>query len=236
MMVRDPYEGASIFAKVLNRIFLSTPPVEAHRDRLVYLTQLLREEAMRHRSADKPMRVFNMGCGPAKEIQDFLKNYHLGRPMEFTLVDFNDETLQYTTGVFKDFDSVENSDVRIQLIKKSVNQLLKEAAKYQHQGPKYDIVYCAGLFDYLPDTVCRRLLSFFYDMLNPGGLMLATNVDISNPSRGWMEYVLDWHLVYRTGQQLEALAPAEVRADETAVRGVGTGVNVVLEVRKPRNA
>src|SRR2546422_4392091 len=82
-------------------------------------------------------------------------------------------------------------------MKKSVNQLIKEASKPLGSSAKYDLVYCAGLFDYLPDQVCKRLMNIFYDLLAPGGLLVATNVDDSNPSKNWMEYALDWHLVYR---------------------------------------
>src|SRR5439155_16755173 len=67
MMLRDPFEGSSMFAKMLNRIFLNIPPVVAHRDRITYLIQLLVSEAKRAACQDRAMRVFNLGCGPAKE-------------------------------------------------------------------------------------------------------------------------------------------------------------------------
>ena len=43
MMVRDPYEGGSLFAKLLNYSFLETAPVIAHRNRINYLTEALRK-------------------------------------------------------------------------------------------------------------------------------------------------------------------------------------------------
>ncbi|HXF09916.1 MAG TPA: hypothetical protein VN625_03965, partial [Desulfuromonadaceae bacterium] len=85
MMVRDPYEGNSLFAKILNYIFLQTPPVEAHRNRLTYLTQMLRDETVRARAQRKGnrVRVFNLGCGPAKEIQDFITHHHISDSAHF---------------------------------------------------------------------------------------------------------------------------------------------------------
>ena len=235
MMIRDPYEGGSIFAKILNRIFLSTPPVEAHRDRLVYLIQLLRGETLRSLQRGRPTRIFNLGCGPAKEIQEFLANHDVCRNAHFTLLDFNDETLAYTSKVLGEIKRRHDRPTQIQLAKKSVNQLIKEASKPIGSPAKYDFVYCAGLFDYLPDQVCKRLMNIFYDLLAPGGLLVATNVDDSNPSKYWMEYALDWHLVYRTGRQFATLAPEEARPDLVKVRAVGTGVNIFIEVRKPEN-
>jgi extracellular factor (EF) 3-hydroxypalmitic acid methyl ester biosynthesis protein len=102
---------------------------------------------------------------------------------------------------------------------------------------QYDFVYCAGLFDYLTDSVCKRLMNYFYDMLAPGGLLLSTNVtDILNRSRPFrysMEYILDWHLIYREGQAMNKLAPDRAPADTVKVITDDTGVNVFLEIRRP---
>ncbi|MDE3067687.1 MAG: hypothetical protein KGJ60_09070, partial [Verrucomicrobiota bacterium] len=72
MMVLNPYQGDSIFAKILNAFFLRTPPVAAHRNRIDYLAGMLESEAYRLSKRKKPIRVLNPGCGPAAEIQRFL--------------------------------------------------------------------------------------------------------------------------------------------------------------------
>jgi len=236
MMVRDPYEGGSVFAKIMNRIFLSTPPVEAHRDRLTYLTQLLKDETRRVFCNKRAAHIFNMGCGPAKEIQNFLADGDTGQQTHFTLIDFNDETLAYTSKVLAEAGKRNQCPAQFQMVRKSVNQLLKEAFKNQSGKAKYDVVYCAGLLDYLTDPVSKRLLEILYDLVAPNGLLAITQVDESNPSRNWMEYVLDWHLIYRNAQKLAALVPASAQPDLATVRSVGTGVNVFLEIRKPGNA
>ena len=41
MMLRDPFEGGSMFAKNLNSAFLSCPPAKAHRNRIAYLGRML---------------------------------------------------------------------------------------------------------------------------------------------------------------------------------------------------
>jgi extracellular factor (EF) 3-hydroxypalmitic acid methyl ester biosynthesis protein len=236
MMVRDPYEGGSMFAKILNRIFLSTPPVEAHRNRLVYLTGLLRDEALRVWRRRGVPRILNMGCGPAKELQDFLTQLQIEREVEFTLIDFNEETLRYTSRVLGDINRGRHCPARLNFVKKSVHQFIKEAARSRHDPARYDVIYCAGLFDYLPDSVSKKILNIFHDLLAPGGLLAATNVSDANPSRHWMEYVLDWHLIYRGAQRLASLAPDAAPPDRVTIRSVGTGVNIFLEVRKPEDA
>jgi extracellular factor (EF) 3-hydroxypalmitic acid methyl ester biosynthesis protein len=79
-------------------------------------------------------------------------------------------------------------------------------------------------------------MDFFYDLVAPGGLLVATNVDASNPTRHGMEYILDWHLVYRNSVQLAALKPDAADPGEFSVKSDATGVNIYIEVRKPNIA
>jgi len=235
MMMRDPFEGASMFAKLVNRIFLNTSPVLAHQSRIVYLSGHLGAEARRVALKGEGLRVYNLGCGPAREISQFLTEQDLSNRAQFTLLDFNDETLAYATRTLGEARTRAHRASAIQIIKKSVHQILKDSGK-AGTAPKYDLVYCAGLFDYLSDQVCKRLMNYFYDLLTPGGLLIGTNVSTANPSRNWMEYVLDWHLIYRNTAQFAALAPDRAPADSYSVQAIGTGVNIALEVRKPEDS
>ena len=235
MMMRDPFEGGSMFAKLVNRIFLNTPPVVAHQNRIVYLTGHLLAEARRAAVRGQSVRVFNLGCGPAREIQDFLAGHDVSERAQFTLLDFNEETLAHTARVLGEIKSQHHRATPIQMIKKSVHQILKDSGK-PGSAPRYDFIYCAGLFDYLSNQVCKRLMNYFYDLLAPGGLLIGTNVSTANPSRNWMEYVLDWYLIYRSTAEFASAAPDHAPPDNVSVQAIGAGVNIALEVRKPDNA
>ncbi len=100
----------------------------------------------------------------------------------------------------------------------------------------YDLVYCAGLFDYLSDRVCKKMMEIFYELVAPGGLLIATNVDAKNPIRNLMEYVLAWNLIYRDAKQLAALRPAKAREEDFKVISDPTSVNIFIEIRKPEKA
>ncbi|MFM2168527.1 MAG: hypothetical protein RIS79_2898 [Verrucomicrobiota bacterium] len=235
MMLRDPYEGSSMFAKVLNRLFLDTAPVVAHRNRIIYLKQRLHEETGRMTQQGRVARIFNLGCGPAQEIQNFLVDDPLCDNADFLLLDFNDETITNTSRELEALRTRHRRRTGIKLEKRSVHQILKESTRTGagFEPASYDFVYCAGLFDYLSDRICRRLLEVFYDLLAPGGLLIATNVDLSNPSRSWMEYVLEWHLVYRDKEGFAKIAPDKAPIEAVDVKADQTGVNIFLEVRKP---
>lgn len=235
MMVREPYEGSTMFAKLLNSFFLKTPPVVAHRNRITYMSTRLAEEARRCAAAGQRLKVFNLGCGPAQEIQRFLRDEAVSDQVDFTLLDFNEQTVEYAGRVLNEAKTQMRRSTGIETVLKSVHQILKEAGRpgglLAREG--YQMVYCAGLFDYLSERICKRLMNIFYDLVAPGGLLLVTNVEAANPSRNWMEYVTEWHLVYRDRDELRALAPDAAPPECCSVLAEDLGVNIFLEVRKP---
>lgn len=235
MLIRDPFEGATLYARLLNSWFIAQPPAEAHRNRIAYLTQRLIDETVRVSAERRPARIFNLGCGPAGEVQEFLTG-HFADHAQLLMLDFNDETLAYTNRILGEIKARHGRTTSIQFVKKSVIQIIKAASKAAVNGPDntYDYLYCAGLFDYLPDQLCKQLINIFYDMLAPGGLLLVTNVDACNPIRHMLDDLLEWHLIYRNAADFRALAPGRVSSEGTRVFADYTGVNIFMEIRKPR--
>jgi extracellular factor (EF) 3-hydroxypalmitic acid methyl ester biosynthesis protein len=237
MMARNAREGASLYGVAVNSWFLAQPPAEAHRNRIVNLVQHLHDEAVRVRSRGRPLRVFNVACGPAEETRRFLQQHAISSQAEFTLLDFSAETLDYTRSMLETEAQRRGRASKFEFVKKSVHHLIKESVRGARtaQTGQFDLVYCAGLFDYLTDEVCRRLMNLMYDWLAPGGLLLATNVETGNPLRYGMEHLLDWHLVYRNGGDMLRIAP-DAPAAEVQPTIEKTSFNVFLEVRKPGHA
>jgi len=234
MMTMDPFRGDSIYAKLLNAFFLNTPPVVAHRNRIDTLVKHLQAETLRAVQQKRRATVFNLGCGPAAEIQRFMADSSWSNITDFTLLDFNDETAAFAQRTLTQIKNQHHRETGIQVLKKSVTQLIKDSSKFGQNS--FDLVYCAGLFDYLSDNVSTTLLEIFYDLVAPGGLVLVSNVDASNPSRGWMECMVDWYLVYRDATQMRQLMPEGIARDAVRVFSESSSVNIFAEIRKPSNA
>ena len=69
-------------------------------------------ETLRQMRRGKKLRVFNFACGPAVEIQEFLRRSPLASNAEFCLADFNQETLDYARRQFqaiRGFSSAKNA-------------------------------------------------------------------------------------------------------------------------------
>ncbi len=230
MMLRDPYEGGSAFAKILNYALLNTEPVVAHRNRIDFLVELLRSECERRVSKGKT-RVFNLACGPAVEVQRFLRECDESDLAEIDLLDFNAETLEYTRSRINEAKMAGGRETTVNYFQRSVHQLLRAATQGGEEAfTNYDIVYCAGLFDYLSQRVCKRLVDLFCTMVRPGGRVIVTNVATSNPRKAWMEYVMEWNLIYRDENEMRDLVPENKPVTAATVNADETGVNLFLEI------
>lgn len=230
MILRNRWEGNTSYAKVVNSIPLRTDTAQAHRNRIDKLAELLGAEGRRVNESGRKLRVLNVGCGPAADVKQFLENDLLSDRAEIELLDFNQETLDYAESQIS--AAIRSHDRRtvVKYTHQSVHQLLKQAASRKVDWePSYDFVYCAGLFDYLNDRICGRLLKLFYSWTKPEGLVLATNVHPRESAKAFMEHLQEWTLVLRDEQQMLGLA-SELGRQEVFTEA--TGANVFLSIRK----
>lgn len=70
----------------------------------------------------------------------------------------------------------------------------------------FDLVYSAGLYDYLEDRVAIALTARLFAMLRPGGRLLFCNFLPDTPDVGYMESFMGWELIYRSLGRTAGLA------------------------------
>jgi SAM-dependent methyltransferase len=73
---------------------------------------------------------------------------------------------------------------------------------------RFDLIYSAGLYDYLPEALARRLTQRLLGLLRPQGRLLIANFLPGGSGRGYMELFMDWPLIVRDADQMTALAQA----------------------------
>lgn len=229
-LLGDPRQGGSTYIQLVNATFLRAAVAQAHRNRIEILMDYLKKAIGRAETEGRAIRILNIGCGPAVELQRLLASGADLSRLRFTLVDFSRETLDYTKGQIEAAAQKHGRDIAVEYVQESVHDLLKRGARAlgADTGPGYDFIYCAGLFDYLSDKVCARLVRYFWSRSNPGARMLLTNVHVDNPERHGMEHILEWHLIYRNEAQMLAITsdlgvPVDLYTDPT-------GVNVFAEM------
>jgi len=233
MIHRNQPEGRSLYEKLIHLLLVSQWPARSVRNRIAHLGENIFRETARVARGNGVANILNVGCGPAREIQDFLAKTHLANQAEFTLIDFNEETLTYAAQRLAEAKRQFGRNTTIRTTQLSVYQLLKRTQQ-PCGGParKFDLIYCAGLFDYLAPETSRALMELWYDWLQPGGLMLIANMSDIKPFRHFIEFILDWQLIYRDAGEILALVPEVCRA-HTRVVAEPTAVNLFLHIRKP---
>ena len=248
MMLGDPWEGGNTFAKLLNVAALRHEAPAAHRNRIELLQQALSNETQRilairtaapsahTSSSDGRVKIMNLGCGPAVEIAELAKSSAASAQVDFDLIDFNTETLEHVNkNLIPELKRLQ-PEMQVQTEQRSVHEIIQQSVERaddsSKQQPKYDIVYCAGLFDYFRDTTCGFLIELFYSWVKDGGMVLVTNVTPSHSSLAIMGMILDWNLELRDESMKQQLVPG-LGQQKTYVDQ--TGVNVFLEIRKTKS-
>jgi extracellular factor (EF) 3-hydroxypalmitic acid methyl ester biosynthesis protein len=142
-------------------------------------------------------RVLSVASGHARELEGSLvqsPHFH----GEFVALDQDPLSCQEVQRV--------HAGGRVQVLNEGVRDLLspERAAALG----RFDLVYSAGLYDYLPDVLARRLTQRLLQSLAPGGRLVIANFVPAGSGRGYMELFMDWTLVLRTEAQLRQLAQA----------------------------
>lgn len=236
MIHRNTPEGDTLFAKAMHALLVSQWPAESVRLRIAHLKQNLINEVARVVRSGRRARILNVGCGPAREAQYFLREGGLANHADFTFIDFSEETLSYAREQFETLARQFAPGATVTTRHLSVHTLLRSAVKRPAAATvtkeTYDFVYCAGLYDYLTDATCKALVQVFYNMLDPGGLVCVANMHDAKPFRNFIEFVLDWHLIYRDSRRMWRFVPDDTAAQNNVI-AEPTAVNLFLESRKP---
>jgi hypothetical protein len=97
----------------------------------------------------------------------------------------------------------------IQTVTASIQDLLRKRITLG----AFDLIYVAGLYDYLAQPIARKLTHQLFTMLRPGGQLLLGNVVANMPGAAYIEAYMDWWLIYRDRaamSDLMAALPANV--------------------------
>lgn len=227
----NPWEGHSLYGRIVNSWILGCGAAEAYRYRVALLDREIRAAAARCAAEGRKTRVLSMASGVAYEIQRFIESPPATSSAEFVMVDFSEVTLAEARRQFAALGALPQG-VSVEMHQSSVLDLasrsrgaggLAEGAGYD-PGGGYDHVYCAGLFDYLSDRLIVRVVRYLHSLLAPGGALVVSNFTTRNPIRGWMTFVMDWELIYRTPEHfarlVEKAAPGAQYRTETDADGV----------------
>jgi extracellular factor (EF) 3-hydroxypalmitic acid methyl ester biosynthesis protein len=229
MLYRDHREGATLFGKALNVWATQQPAARANINRIDYIGAKIKSAV--DKAASGRVRIASIGCGPAREVFAFLTAYpELGERLDVALIDQEERAIAHCERTLAPLAA--RTGARVRVIKESARRLLTDMQIGNALG-ECDLIYSAGLFDYLPDRSFTALLTILHRALAEGGTLLIGNVATHNPDRAQMEYIVEWFLHHRSPEQLYGLASGlkpEPRSID--VESEPTGLNLFLTIQR----
>ena len=146
------------------------------------------------RVSQKPgAHVMSVACGHARELE--LIPAELARRIaRFVAFDQDPASLAVAS-------SYSAKGVPVEPVEGTILQLLRDRTL---EG--FDLVFSAGLYDYLSERLAQKLTANLFGRLKPGGKLIVANFLPDIRDAGYMEIFMDWRLIYRDERQIRGFA------------------------------
>jgi extracellular factor (EF) 3-hydroxypalmitic acid methyl ester biosynthesis protein len=169
----------------------SSPPATAVRWRKQHLASLIDDTAF----VTPHARVLSLACGHLREA-DVSVAVKQGLIKELVALDQDAQSL---------------SEVQLAYVAQGmpvtpVLANIRDVIIGKHKLHDFDLIYSAGLYDYLDDKVAKKLTAILFNALKPGGRIILTNFLYGTSDTGWTQAMMDWFLIYRDQADIEAFA------------------------------
>lgn len=235
----NPTEGHTIYDRIVNSWILSCGAASAYRHRVWLLHREIVAAAGRASEEQRAAKVLSMASGVAYEIQRVVQDPPPGPGIDFTMVDFSKTTLAEAERQFGLLGEYPEG-ISVEMTQSSVIDLANWSRKNGRDGAAerallpsdHDLVYCAGLFDYLSDRLIEKVIVYLHGLLRPGGRLVVSNFSVKNPIRSWMTYVMDWKLIYRSEEEFRDLVARCASDSPFSIETDADGVEIYAILRK----
>jgi len=196
-MYQNKESGKGRIGALIDRCFLDSPPVKAARNR----RGLLKREIQKVLDArgNEVAHVASMACGPAEEIFDVFRELDDPSNLMVNVIDIDLQALAFVV------DRRDQLRLQSRIIPHNANLIHLAIGKQKLNIEPQDLIYSIGLIDYFEDKFVVRLMNYGYKILKPGGKMILGNFHPRNPSKAFMDYILDWKLIHRTEEDMNRL-------------------------------
>jgi extracellular factor (EF) 3-hydroxypalmitic acid methyl ester biosynthesis protein len=170
---------------------------------------------------DSDTNILAVACGHLREL-DASRNLSHVRPNRFIALDQDANSLAEVERCFGKFG--------VTIEKRNIKNIVVGRSTYEG----LDLVYSAGLYDYLSAEVAQRLTYNLFNMLAPKSTLLTANFLPNIQDVGFMEAAMDWWLIYRDEKDMLALLTGIPESEIESIRQYRDPDDNItfLEVRK----
>lgn len=222
------YHGRTTFEKLMHRYTLNIPVATATTERFDYIYRWMAEIIEKN---EGEVKITSLGCGPAIEVVNYIKNNLVKNRVIFNLLDAEPKAIDHIVHKLMDFD-LSARKFKVNFLNFDILKLIK-ASKKDQSLHRQDLIYAAGLFDYLNDKIATRLVEVAFNLLNDGGRLIISNFSKDSPHKAYLEMLGEWKLIYRDESDMMRLCSMLAGAKSKSVlKDKETGINFYLIVNK----
>ena len=161
---------------------LKTALAEGVRNRIKMLEGMLGDEIQKRQM---PFAM-NIGCGSCRELMGIAPEI-IESGARIICIDNDNDALAYAQ------DRLDYVGILPQVVLRKYNVLrMFDDETNMVEFGKQDVIYSVGLFDYLPDDFLVKLLRALYNLLNPGGKLIAAFKDANRYRSQDYHWLADW--------------------------------------------
>lgn len=195
--------------------FHSQKAVKAVRNRKGYFKKLLFD--IERNNQHRTIHVLNIGSGPGRDMYEYF-NETPGTNVHIDCVDIDKNAIQYAQSLCNRYRE------RIKFHNRNILRFRPDK--------KYDLIWSAGLFDYLSDNLFCYLISNLIKHVKSDGAMVIGNFSKNNPCRSYMEFG-QWFLIHRSEEHLKSLAMhCDIAESKISIGQEQEGVNLFMHIHK----
>ncbi|MBN1894379.1 class I SAM-dependent methyltransferase [bacterium] len=205
-------------AKKIDELFHSYEAAQAVRNRKDYFIRLCAGMAQ---SEESRVDVLDLGCGSCRDVVEAFSVCNNGIQFHFHCVDHEPEAIEYARRLIKGTAA-----------ESRINLDCRNVFRFQ-TSKQYDLIWSAGICDYISDRAVSLLIKKCWRFLKKGGLFVFGNFGPDNPTRRGMELVSKWTLLHRTSADLIAICgDAGVDYASVEVDSEPLGINLFCKIKK----
>ena len=226
MIYENQAQGDGKLGVLVDRYCLDSSASRAVRGRRRLLREQLDLLFREHSGSDRPFQILNLACGPCRELFDFLAQCRAQEKVRALCVDADPQALEHANRV------VSTSDHRAAVRYMSENLVKWSLGRVDHDFGPQDVIYSAGLTDYLDRRLFKALIAKSFTQLKPGGVLIIGNFGPGNPDKTFMDHILQWKLIHRDAEELRDLVRSSGTWESIDVLSEEQGVNLFVRARK----
>jgi len=204
--------------KYFDELFHTYEAAQAVRNRKEYFIRICNELSKEKKS---DIDILNIGCGSCRDVIEAIESRTNGTLYRFHCVDHEPEAIEYAKSLLAGTKAASY----VELECKNIFRIQTERT--------FDLIWSAGLFDYLDDRVAALLIKKCWRHLKNGGWFVFGNFSPKNPTRNGMELVGKWYLLHRSANELiEICNAARVPYSKVEIDNESLGINLFCKIQK----